>query len=639
MAINPISLARVSNQFRANMVNRAIGGTQKHLADVQQELATGRKLNTPSDNPDEAAVSQQIRRLLEQRDAWLSNLKSSSAQLSLVDSTLGSIGEQLRDAQTTASSTVGTDTTAEGREAAALMIDAIYNQVLSFANTRSEGVYIFAGDRSTAAPFEEQAGGVKWVGSERLLKNAVDENKALTFMANGAEIFGALSTRVQGRNDLTPSISSTTRLSDLRGAGGFGVRLGTIRIDNGTDRADIDLTGADSINDLVNRINAAGLAGITASSDSVGLTIAVDAGFDASISDIGGGNTSADLGILASTAGDGVDIVGASLQARITALTPLAMLNNGSGIDTTGLTITNGSITKNVDLSSAVTVGDLINSINTSGANVSARINSSGSGIDILNSVQGIQMSISENGGTTAADLGVRSFDVATKLDDLNSGRGVGLVEGAELRITDSNGVSFDVELEGLTTTQEVIDAINVAASTAGAGVTADFQASANGFSLTDTASGPGTISATSINNSIATEELGLDVAPVSNVINGRDVAPVESQGIFANLNALREAMRSNDQPAMTRAAEKLDLDLQRVISHHGKVGAMVKEFESRTQHMEDQNIATQAVLSGLEDTDFTEAISRFEMLQTSLQASMQTANTMLSTSLLDFLT
>ncbi|HQY87081.1 MAG TPA: flagellin [Tepidisphaeraceae bacterium] len=638
MAINPLGLARISNQFRANMVNRTITNTQKSLAQVQQELSTGRKLNTPSDNPDDAASSQQIRRLLEQRDAWLSNLKSSTAQLNLVDSTLGSIEDQLRDAQTTASSTVGTDTTADGREAAALVVDSIYSQILSLANTSSEGVYFFAGDRSTAAPFEEQAGGVKWVGSDRLLQNTVDESKALTFMANGAEIFGALSTRVTGRNDLTPTISSTTRLSDMRGAGGFGVRLGTIQIDNGTDRVDIDLTGSDSIDDVVEKINASNLAGITASSDATGLTIGVDAGFDVSITDIGGGNAASDLGILASTPGDGVDVVGVSLDAKITMMTPLSLLNAGAGINQSGLTITNGLITKNIDFSGATTVGDMINSINSSGVNVSARINSAGDGIDILNSVQGVQMTIAENGGTTAADLGVRSFDEVTKLNDLNSGAGVGLVEGAELRITDSNGVAFDVELDGLETTQDVIDAINNAAITAGAGVTAAFQASANGLELTDTAAGAGTLSAVSINNSIAAQELGLDVAAISGVINGRDVAPVESNGIFANLNALRNAMRDNDQAAMTRAAEKLDFDLKRVISNHGKIGAMVKEFESRTERMEDQNVATKSVLADLEDSDYTEAISRFQMLQTSLQASMQTANTMLSTSLLDFL-
>jgi flagellin-like hook-associated protein FlgL len=53
---------------------------------------------------------------------------------------------------------------------------------------------------------------------------------------------------------------------------------------------------------------------------------------------------------------------------------------------------------------------------------------------------------------------------------------------------------------------------------------------------------------------------------------------------------------------------------------------------------MEDQNVATRALLSSLEDTDFTEAVARFQTLQTSLQAGLQTSATMLQMSLLDFL-
>jgi flagellin-like hook-associated protein FlgL len=39
-----------------------------------------------------------------------------------------------------------------------------------------------------------------------------------------------------------------------------------------------------------------------------------------------------------------------------------------------------------------------------------------------------------------------------------------------------------------------------------------------------------------------------------------------------------------------------------------------------------------------MEDVDFTEAITRFQMLQTTLQATLQTAGATLNLSLLDFL-
>jgi flagellar hook-associated protein 3 FlgL len=63
-----------------------------------------------------------------------------------------------------------------------------------------------------------------------------------------------------------------------------------------------------------------------------------------------------------------------------------------------------------------------------------------------------------------------------------------------------------------------------------------------------------------------------------------------------------------------------------------------VQELESRQNRLDDQNVATKSLLSSLEDTDFTEAVSRFQTLQTALQASLQTSGRMLNLSLLDFL-
>ena len=74
----------------------------------------------------------------------------------------------------------------------------------------------------------EEGGGVKFVGSTNVLENQYDENSTLSFMVDGDGVFGALSTRVQGTVDLSPAMSLTTRLADLKGANGDGVHLATV---------------------------------------------------------------------------------------------------------------------------------------------------------------------------------------------------------------------------------------------------------------------------------------------------------------------------------------------------------------------------------------------------------------------------
>lgn len=647
MAILPLQLARVSNLLRTNVAHQTIARTQQSLLQVQNELASGKRLNSPSDDPGDAAIVQQLRKTLEQRSAYEVNLRQATSHLSQVDSTLGDIGGLLQQAQTLASANVGSDVTADQRLSAAEIAKSIYSQMMNLANQEFQGVYIFGGDRATTPPFVEEGGGIKFVGSNRVLENAFDENTLLPFMVDGDRVFGALSTRVEGTADLTPALSSATRLSDLSGATDDGVRLGSIQLSDGSTSAIVDLSGADTIGDVIDAINAAGVGGIAAAlaADGVSLRLTGGAGDDITVKEVGGGSTAADLGILNLVgAGAGVPLAGDSVAPKLTLLTPLSDLKGGAGIDlASGITITNGQLSATIPFSSpplraGATVQDMLNAINGSGTAVRAEINAAGTGINILNPTQGTQMTIAENGGTTAADLGVRSFNASANLSELNFGNGVRAVAGNDIQIVDSAGVTFEVDLSDLSTVQDVIDAINAAATGASAGVTASFATAGNGIVLTDTAGGAGTLALTAINFSNAAQDLGIDNDAVGNVIAGDDVHPVKATGVFSHLAQLRDALLSSDQRGITEAAEGLKEDFGRVARVRGEAGARVQELESRHDRLEDQNLATTALLSSLEDTDFTEAVARFQTLQTSLQASLQTNATILNLSLLDFL-
>ena len=156
MTILPISIARVSDQLRTNASLSAISKTQADLLTVQNEISTGKRVNSPSDDPSAAAVIQQLQKTLASRDGYATNLQSATSQLSEVDSTLSDLTDLLQQAQTIASANVGSDVTASQRQAAAEVIKSITSQVLSIANKQFNGVYLFAGDRSTAPPFIEK---------------------------------------------------------------------------------------------------------------------------------------------------------------------------------------------------------------------------------------------------------------------------------------------------------------------------------------------------------------------------------------------------------------------------------------------------------------------------------------------------
>lgn len=641
MAILPLQLARVSNLLRTSVATQTIAGTQAKLLQTQNQLSTGKRINSPSDDPGAAAIAQQLRKTLESRLSYAENLKQAQSQLGEVDSSLGDLTTLLQQAQQIASSNIGSDVTPEQRKAAAEVAQSVYNQALRLSNKQLNGVFLFAGDRATNVPFIEENGGVKFAGSTTLLTNQYDESTVLKFQADGGKIFGAPSTRVRGDADLSPTISAATRISDLRGATDDGVRFGSIQVSDGTTSRTVDLSKVDTVGDVINAINSAAVGAVTASiaADGVSIQLSAGGGDNISVNEVGGGSTAADLGILsAAGAGAGVALDGADVLPVLTNLTPLAGLRGGAGIDLTGFKVTNGQASATISLTGATTVEDLLNRVNGSNTGVWAQINAAGNGIDILNSTQGTSLSIAEVGGTSAADLGVRSFQPTSPVSELNDGKGVRTVPGNDVRITDSNGVAFDLDLTGLSTIQDVINTINTGATGASAGVTASFATTGNGIVITDTAAGTGTIAVSALNFSEASNDLGIAKPASGNVITGNDVNAVTADGVFSNLSKLVNALTNNDQKAITAAAEGLKADYDRVVQIRGETGARVQEMETRQNRLEDQNIATKSLLSNVEDTDYTQAIAQFQTLQTTLQASLATAQKVLNLSLLDFI-
>lgn len=636
MAILPFNLARVSNLQRSTLVGRSVADGQAKLLATQNELTTGRRLNAPSDDATDAAVAQQIRKQLETFESYKKNLQSANTQMAQVDGALGDVTDLLLRAKELASANVGGDVTPAEREGALAELDAIYRQILSTANTAHAGQYLFAGDRLNQPPFVEDGGGVKFVGNDVELRNRYDYNTLLAYGVSGANVFGGVSSRVSGEADLSPSLSAGTSLASLNGAGDSGIARGVIRIGNGSGFADVDLADADTVGDVITRINNAGLGGITASLGGSGIVISGGGGDNITVEDIGRNTVAADLGILTTTGGGaGVAITGSSLMPRVTPLTPVANLAGGGTIDlASGITITNGLRSATINFAGAATVEDILNAINDSDTGVRAQIAADGKGIEVLNPVQGSEMTLAENGGTTAADLGIRSFSSSSLLADMNFGDGVRLVDDVDLRLTDSLGASADLDLSAATSVQDVIDAINAA----GVGITAGFATTGNGILLTDTALGGSSWGAANLNFSHAVQDLGLNEPASGGEILGRDVNAVRTEGVFTHLASLRKSLADGDTAGVNKAAEKLDADYDNVVRVRGGTGARLREFEGRLEQLADRTLTTIGLLSELEDTDYNEAILKFQTLQNQLQATYQTGSRLLNLSLMDFL-
>jgi flagellar hook-associated protein 3 FlgL len=211
------------------------------------------------------------------------------------------------------------------------------------------------------------------------------------------------------------------------------------------------------------------------------------------------------------------------------ASTAAATLSGGSGIEfdqSSGLQITNGGETYVIDISSAKTVEELLNVLNGSPANLLAEINETGTGINVRSILSGSAMAIGENGGQTAAQLGLRSFRETTQLADLNFGRGVETTDGVDFTIRRNDGVELDIDLTGAVTIADVLDRINnhAANTDPATRVEARLTAYGNGIELVDAAAGTESLTVTKRRSSAA---IDLGLIPLGSVSASSNSAPV----------------------------------------------------------------------------------------------------------------
>ncbi|MGN6369966.1 MAG: flagellin N-terminal helical domain-containing protein [Phycisphaerae bacterium] len=636
--------------MRSTLLVNRLQADQASLQTLSQQLSSGKRLSQASDDPAAAVGILRINQQISFNTQYTSNLNFASSALKQADSTLSSLSTLVNSATSAASSMVGANVTSSQRSAEASVIDNLLNQAYSYANTQYQHQSLFGGLNTSQSAFNQITGGYIYQGNAGGASILTPGGGAIEYTLDGSTIFGGAS-QVGGGAALNAALTGSTKIADLSGARNLGVSLGTVNVTIGATTVPVDLSGAATASDVVNLVNAQlTAAGSTATLSVSGGGFAVngDATQSVTIADTSNGHTAADLGI-AGTFAPAVTTPGQGVNAKVTGLTPLSALNAGAGLDPAGFIITSGTgstaKTATITLAGLNTVQDLVNAINNSGTSVTAKLSADGTGIEVDNNVSGLPVTIGENGGLTATQLGIRSLTAQTELADLNNGTGVTFASAtqagaSDFSITRQDGVSFSVDLTGAKTIQDVLNKINTASGNTSPGqVVASLNSSGNGIELTDNSTGSGAFAVTSLNGSAAASQLGILKAAgtPANTINGDDVNPVQPAGLFSSLMKLRDALRNNDVKGITQAGTLLQADANRITQSQGIVGAHEQDVQNRMTDTQNDQLQLQSSLSLLQDTDMTTAITQFQQVQNAYQAALQVGAKQFTMSLMDF--
>lgn len=628
------------------------------MQELERQLSTGERFSKPSDDPTAALRVIGLQRELEFRAQTSRNLDSAQGYLNATESSLSNVQDLMTEFRGLGIEASGNLSSEADRQGWINQIDAGIQRLVAASNTKYLDRYLFTGGVVQTPTVSQSNSGVVFQGNQLGLQSIADQQDYLTHNVTGDKAFGLLSTSVEGGTQLAPVAIPSTRLADLNS--GRGVSPGAIQFSSGTESVIVDLANADRLEDVLGSINGnVSLDGraIHASLVNGQLQIQYDDGDPGTIriTEVGTGRTANDLGVRTTVPSPALPIVSNNLSPIVRGTTSLTQLNNGAGFSWgEGFQIEQGGVSHTVDFNGVQTVDDMLNAINRSGASVYADLGGENGTLRIRSTASGVDFSIRENTGTLAQSLGIRTFGAQTRLGELNYGRGVAFGESSDLRLTRHDGTTFNVSLKGSVTVQDILDRINnhVDNQDPANRISAGLQQSANGIQLTSTPPigppDPVPIKIEATGGSSAAWDLGLikigdtqSTASLSGAnyqINGSDPNPQEVKGMFNSLYRLREAIRSQDQNAVSRAVTLVDQDLSRLSLTRGSLGVDQQRIDSLKLNQELTTINLKADKSTLFEADFPTIISELNARQIAYEASLKLLGNTNQTSLFNYI-
>ncbi len=187
---------RVSSAAMHRSSINAILEQQSRMAATQQQVTTGRRFQTASDDPIAATRAAVLDRTVADNEQFSRNSNMVEARLSYEEQSLGDVTlllQHVRDlALQGANSTLG----AEERRMLANDVRLQKSALIEMANRDDgNGEYLFAGTSSSAAPFAQGSAGVSYTGDMTNRVVRVSNSQAIADGHSGADVFMGISER------------------------------------------------------------------------------------------------------------------------------------------------------------------------------------------------------------------------------------------------------------------------------------------------------------------------------------------------------------------------------------------------------------------------------------------------------------
>jgi len=183
-------MSRISTAAMHNTALQGILERNSALVKTQQQIATGKRINTPSDDPSGAVRALDIDRAIADSDQFKRNSDTITNRLSYEEQTLSDINSLLQNVRDVTVQGANATVDAGSRQALAQQIQARLDDLVSMGNRKdANGEYLFAGFQTLTQPFSPNGSSVQYVGDQGVRQVQTSPTQKIADSHPGSEVF------------------------------------------------------------------------------------------------------------------------------------------------------------------------------------------------------------------------------------------------------------------------------------------------------------------------------------------------------------------------------------------------------------------------------------------------------------------
>ncbi|QOJ23209.1 MAG: flagellar hook-associated protein FlgL [Gammaproteobacteria bacterium] len=180
---------------------------QEKLINTQQQLSTGRRILTPSDDPISAAQVLNISQSESLNKQYSVNRSSAGSSLQLEENVLKQVTEIMQDVHSSAVYAGNATLTDSDRKTLATELRSKLESLVGLANTTDEkGQFLFSGFQANTKPFAQTGLTVQYVGDQGQRLNQVGPARQLAVSDSGTDVFE----RIKNGNGVFATAANST---------------------------------------------------------------------------------------------------------------------------------------------------------------------------------------------------------------------------------------------------------------------------------------------------------------------------------------------------------------------------------------------------------------------------------------------